>query len=122
MECNIPVKDMLKLNRVIGTGTPLHKFIEINRRYIFLPCIYYQFTQTDVCLLSPHNHHQMHGSHSVVHGNQLTIHFPFHEGDIPVDLVRTNLPVVHNSFVTEHQKREIGLQTLVIDLLKTFKS
>ena len=52
----------------------------------------------------------MHVGHSVVHRNQLTMQFPFHRIHIPVDLGRTNLPVVHNSFVNEHQKREIGLQ------------
>ena len=33
--------------------------------------------------------------------------FTFIRIHVPVDLGGTNLPVVHNSFVTEHQKREI---------------
>ena len=52
----------------------------------------------------------MHGGHSVVNGNQSTMHLPFHRIHIPVDLVGTNLPVVHHSFVIEHQKRAIGPQ------------
>ena len=48
--------------------------------------------------------------HYIVHGNQVTMHLPFHRIHIPVDLVRTNLSVVHNLFVTEHQKRAIGPQ------------
>ena len=52
----------------------------------------------------------MHGGHSVVHRNQVTMHLPFHSIHIPVDLGRTNLPVVHDSFVTEHKNRAIGPQ------------
>ena len=39
VEFYIPVKDVTKVNRVIGIGTTLHKFIESNGRDIFLPCI-----------------------------------------------------------------------------------
>ena len=45
-----------------------------------------------------------------MHRNQVTMHLPFHRIHIPVDICGTNLPVVHNSFVTEHQKRAIGPQ------------
>ena len=60
--------------------------------------------------LSPQTYHQMHGGHSIVPGNQVTMHLPFQRIHIHVDPVRNNLPVVHNSFVTEHQKREISPQ------------
>ena len=46
----------------------------------------------------------MYGGHYIVKGNQVTMHFSFHSIRIPVDIGRTNLPLVHNSFVTEHQK------------------
>ena len=107
VERGIPIKDMTKVNRVIGIRTTIHKFIEINVQYIFLPCISYHLTQTDVCLFSPQNYHQMHDGHYVMKRNQVTMHLPFHRIHIPVDFGGTNLPVVHNSFVTEHQKREI---------------
>ena len=120
VKCDIPVKDMEKVNRVIvigtninrfiGIGTNLHKFIESNCQYIFLPCISYHLTQTDVRLFSPQTYHQIHGGPSVAHGNQVTTNFPFNRIHIPVDLGGTNLPVAHNSFVTDNQKREIGPQ------------
>ena len=44
-------------------------------------------------------------------GNQVTTNFPNNRIHITIDLGRTNLPVVHNSFVTDYQKREIGPQT-----------
>ena len=45
-----------------------------------------------------------------MHGNQVTMHLPFHRIHIPVDIGGTNLPVVHHSFVTEHQNRALGPQ------------
>ena len=89
-------------------------FIESNGKDIFLPCISYNLTQTDVRLLSPHTYHQMHGGYSAVHVNQVTMHLPFRSINIPVDLGVTNIPVVHNLFVTKHQKRETGPQMLLL--------
>ena len=110
VECNILVKDLTKVNRFIGIRTTLHKFIEINGKYIFLPCISYHLIQTDVHLFSPQTYHKMHGGHSEVNRNQVTTNFPFHSIHIPVDFCGTNLPVIHNPFVTENQNREIGTQ------------
>ena len=73
LKCDIPVKDVTKINRVIGIGTTLHNFIESNGLNIFLPCIFYYLTQTDVHLLSPQTYYQMHGGPSVVQGNQVTM-------------------------------------------------
>ena len=112
VECDIPVKYVTKLNRVVVIRTTLHKFIESNGRDIFLTCISYHLTQIDVRLFSPQTYHQMHGGHSVVHRNPVIIHFPFHSIPIPVDLGGTNLSVVHNLFVTEHQKRVVGPKML----------
>ena len=50
---DIPVKDITKVNMVIGVGTTLHKFIESNGQDIFLPCISYHLTQVDVRLFYP---------------------------------------------------------------------
>ena len=108
VECDIPVKDVTKVNRFIGIGTTLHKIIESNGQDILFTFISFHLTQTDVRLFSPQTYEQMHGSHSLVHGNQVTINFPFHRIHIPVDIVRTDLPVLHHSFVTRHQKRAIG--------------
>ena len=96
---------MTKLNRVIGIATTIFKFIENNGQDIFFPCIFYHLTQLDVRIFSPQTYHQMHCGHSIVQGNQVTMHLPFHRIHIPVDLSGTNLPVVHNSFVTGHDNK-----------------
>ena len=108
VEFDITVKEVTKLNRVIVIGTTLHQFIEIHGQDIFFQCVSYHLTQTDVRLSSTQTYHQMNGGHYIVQGDQVTMHFPFHRIHIPVDIERTNLPVVHNSFVTEHQKKLIG--------------
>ena len=110
VECNITVKDVNKVNRVIGIRTTLHKFIESNGQGVFLPCTSYHLTKTYVHLFSSQTYHHMHGGHSVVHGNRLTMHFPFQRINIPVDFGGTKLPVVHNSIVTKHQNRAISTQ------------
>ena len=110
VRCDISVKDTTKVNRVIGIGTTLHKFIKNNGRCILFPSISYHLTQTDVHLFSPQTYHQMHSGHYVLQGNQVTMYLPFHRIQVPVDIGRTNLPVVRHSFVTEHQRRAIGPQ------------
>ena len=109
-EFDIPVKDVTKVNRVIGIRTNLHKFIEIIGQYMFLTYISYHPTQTYVRLFSPQTYHQIHIGHSVVQGNKAIMNLPFHRIHIPVDLGGNNLPVVHYSFVTEHQTKAIGPQ------------
>ena len=108
VKCDFLVKDVTKMNRVIGTGTANNRFIDINGQDILLPFISYRLTQTYVRLLYPQNYHQMHGGHSVVQGNQITIPFQNHRIHIPIDLGGTNLPVVHNSSVSDHQNQAIG--------------
>ena len=111
MKCDIPVKDVTKINWVIGIGTTLHCFVDINGEELFIPCISYHLKQTDVRLFSPQTYHQLHGGHSVVVGNQVTMRMTNHSRiNIHIETCGTNLPVIHNSFVTEHQKRHIGPQ------------
>ena len=53
VNCNIPVKDVTKVNTVIGIGLTIHKFADTNVKYVFLPCISYHLPTTDVKLLYP---------------------------------------------------------------------
>ncbi len=53
MECDIPVWDVTKVNKVIGIGTTLHKFMDTDGKPVFLSCVSYHLPQTDVCLFSP---------------------------------------------------------------------
>ena len=94
VKCYITVKYVTKLNRVIGIGTNLHKFIKITGQDIFLTVISYHGTQKYVRFFYPHTYYKMNCSHSTVKGNRLTMHLRFHRIHIPVDLGGTNLTVI----------------------------
>ena len=67
--CAIPVRDVTKVNTVIGIGTTLHKFTDTKGFPVYLPCVSYCLPQTDVHLFSPQTYHQMHGGFSEAYSN-----------------------------------------------------
>ncbi len=108
VKCEIDVRNITKVNKVVGIGTTLHKFMDNNGNHVYLPCVSYHLPTTDVWLFSPQIYHQLHGGHSVVNGDEVVMKFR-KEGasiSIPIDRNATNLPVVHNSFVSKKVKRE----------------
>ena len=100
VKCEIPVRDVTKVNTVVGIGTTLHKFTDINGNPVYLPCVSYHLPETDVCLFSPQTYHQMHGGYSEVHSN--CIHMLLKTSTIKIRIMREehNLPVVFDSFVS----------------------
>ena len=111
LECEIDVRDVTKVNKVIGIGTTLHKFMDNGGNNVYLPCVSYHLPTTDVRLLSPQAYHQLHGGHSVVTGDAVTMLVrnksrPPITITIPIDKDCTNLPVVNNSFVSQNAKRQ----------------
>ena len=49
VKCEIPVRDVTKVNTVVGIGTTLHKFTDINGNPLYLPSVLYHLPETDVC-------------------------------------------------------------------------
>jgi len=105
VECDIPVRDVTKVNRVVGIGNTIHKFMNTNGNPVFLPCVSYHLPQTDVRLFSPQTYHQMHGGYSEVYGQ--SIQMKLRSSSILIDIKRdhANFPIVHDSFVSEKAKR-----------------
>ena len=66
MKCNIPVKDITKVNTVIGIGKTINTFFDANGTYVLLTVIYYPLSTTYVRLFSPKTYHQLHGAHYIV--------------------------------------------------------
>jgi hypothetical protein len=66
VDCDIEVHDVTKVNKVIGIGTTLHKFVDAAGKDIYLPCVSYHLPLTDVWLFSPQVYHQIYGGHSIV--------------------------------------------------------
>jgi len=111
VEYEIDFCDVTKVNKVIGIGTTLHKFMDDEGNDVYLPCVSYHLPTTDVRLFSPQVYHQLHGGHSVVRGDAVTMLVrnnsrPPITVTIPIDKDCTNLPVVHNSFVSQKAKRQ----------------
>jgi hypothetical protein len=75
VECEIDVCDITKVNKVVGIGTTLHKFVDNNGNHVYLPCVSYHLSSMDVQLFSPQIYHQLHGGHSVVNGNEVVMKF-----------------------------------------------
>ncbi len=75
---------------------------------MFLPCVSYHLPQTDVRLFSPQTYHQMHGGYSEVYGQ--SIKMKLRTSSIHIDIIwdQANLPVVHDSFVSEKAKRGLA--------------
>ena len=48
VEADIAVKDVTKINKLVGIGTTLHKFKNDKGKDVFLPCVSYHLPQTDV--------------------------------------------------------------------------
>ena len=85
-----------------------HRFVDTNGNDVYLPCVSYHLPLTDVRLFLPQIYHQLHGGNSVVNSNEVEMKF-WKEGaaiSIPIDRNSTNLPIVHNSFVSENIKRK----------------
>jgi hypothetical protein len=53
MECDIPMRDITKVNKVIGIGTRVHKFANTYGNPVFLPCVSYHLPQTDMFVPFP---------------------------------------------------------------------
>ena len=71
VKCNTPVKDVTKDNTIIGIGTTIHKFVDANGKYVFLPCISYHLPTTDVRLFSPKTYHHLRGAHYIIKGSNV---------------------------------------------------
>ena len=100
--------EITKVNKVVGIGTTLHRFVDTNGNDVYLPCVSYHLPLTDVCLFSPQIYHQLHGGHSVVNGDEVEMKF-CKEGaaiSIPINRNSTNLPIVYNSCVPENIKKK----------------
>jgi hypothetical protein len=72
-ECDIDVRDVTKVNKVIGIGTTLHKFVDDAGNDVYLPCVSYHLPSTDVRLFSPQVYHQIYGGHSIVNADEVVM-------------------------------------------------
>ena len=113
--CDIPVKDISKVNRVRGIGTVLYKFTATNGDLIYLPGLAYHLETADIRLFSPQTYHQLYGGSSHLDGESVLMklmkqpHLHIrHDIEIPIDKNGSNLPMVHGVTLSSREKREVG--------------
>ena len=53
VECEIQVWDITKVNKVVGIGTTLHRFVNTKGNAVYLPCVSYHLplTEMSICFL-----------------------------------------------------------------------
>ncbi len=109
VKCEIPGRDVNKVNTVVGIGMTLHKFTDIKGNSVYLPCVSYHLPKTDVCLVfSPQMYHQMHGGYSEVHSNCARMLLKTSTTEIQIVREEHNLPVVVDSFVSGKAKKALA--------------
>ena len=74
VKCDIMVKYVTRINRVMGIGTALHKYINSDGKEVVLPCVSYHLTKNVVWLFSPQTYHHIHGGYSEVYYSRVSIY------------------------------------------------
>ncbi len=108
VKCEIPVRDVTKVNKVVGIGTSLHEFTDIKGIPVYLPCILYHLPETYVCLFSPQTYHQMHGGYLEVYSNWVHMLSKTSTIDIPIVREEHNLPIVFDSLISGKAKKALA--------------
>ena len=81
VECEIPIKDVTKFNKSIGTETKIHKFKNSKGDDVYLPHI----PMSDISLFSTEAYHQMHSGNSSAYDDIFEMHLSGHEAFIQID-------------------------------------
>ena len=108
VEVDFEIMDVTKVNKVVGIGTTLHKFVDNKGKVVYLPMVAYHLPNTDVRLFSPQIYHQLHGGNSTVDGANvyMTLQGRRPKITIPIKNGYSNLPCVNNLFVSDKVKKE----------------
>ena len=94
VEADKAVKDVTKINHVIVIGTKLHRFKNDKGKEAFLPCVSYHLPTTDVCLFSPHTHHQIIGGNSYLCGDCVEMNLKDNISVVLILRELANIPIV----------------------------
>ena len=57
VEYDIDVKDISKLNKVVGFGTTLHTFLGTNDDLLYIPALFYHLPSAAIWLFGPQAYH-----------------------------------------------------------------
>ena len=91
---DIPVKGATNINSIIGISATLHKTIKSKGKEIFIPCVSYHITQTDVQLFSPQAYYHIHSGYYEVYDIFVSMYLTGYQIQIPILIGQTSLPIV----------------------------
>ena len=63
VDANVEVKDVTKINKLIGTGTTLYKMVDVDETAAFRLCICYHLLTNNIRLFSSQTYHELHSGH-----------------------------------------------------------
>ncbi len=104
--------DISKVNKFIGIGTTIHKFIDIIECFVYLSEVTYHLQPSKVCLsvLIPQVLYQSCSRKSNIYGDSVQILLPnWNYIDVHIDFFYSNIPIVWNSRCTESEKKKSGI-------------
>ena len=103
------------MNRVVGIGTVMYRFVATNGDVLFLPAIAYHLETAEIRLFSPQAYHQRWGGSSTIDGDEVVMHLPkqldynlTHKISIEIEKKGSNLPMIYRAACTDAQRKEIG--------------
>ena len=116
------IKDISKVNKVLGIGTVMWKLKSRRGDEVFIPCVAYHMPECDIRLMSPQCYFQSHGGHADVTEHMVTMYLPGadkHVIEIPIDK-SCNLPVIMQPQTSHDEQLKFGphlLSTVITNAL-----
>ncbi len=97
VKCSIPVRNISKVDELIGIGTTFHKFVDTKGQFVYLPQVADDFLSSEVHLFSPQVFHQNCGGKGIIFGDLADIHLTNQNCiDITIDIFESNVPMGQN--------------------------
>ena len=84
MGCDISIKDITIVNKVIVIGTTIHKFKNSKGYDVYIPCVSYHTPTSEICLFSIQTYHNIHSGNSRFCSDRVDIHFSKHKVVVPI--------------------------------------
>jgi hypothetical protein len=109
------IKDITKVNKVLGVGTVMWKLKSRRGDEVFIPCVAYHMPECDIRLMSPQCYFQAHVGHAEMTEHMVTIHLPGvdkHIIDVPID-EETNLPAIMQPQTAKEEQLQFGPHLLL---------
>ena len=116
------IKDISKVNKVLGIGTVMWKLKSRKGDEVFIPCVAYHMPECDIRLMSPQCYFQTHGGHADITEHMVTMYLPGidkHIVDIPIDKT-CNLPAIMQPQASHDEQLKFGphlLSTVITNAL-----